>query len=248
MKYYTIREVARMSGITTRTLRYYHQIGLLTPAATDSRGQRLYDRANLLRLQQILFFRELEFPLQQIRAILETPDFDIQAALRAHKEAIQQRVERLNTLIATLERTIASIQGARDMPDNDLFTGFDEKKYAEEARQRWGNDPAYAESQRRWKTYTPEEKRAIQKEGQRLMESMAGSPEAAPDSPEVQQAVEAYHAYIQRYFYPCSLERLRGLSQMWVHDPRFQEVFERLRPGAAEFVRQAVAVYCNTHA
>ncbi|GAB4524710.1 MAG: hypothetical protein Fur0018_08500 [Anaerolineales bacterium] len=132
------------------------------------------------------------------------------------------------------------------MDDRSLFEGFDEKAYAEEARQRWGSDPSYAESQRRWRAYTAAEKKAIQEEGARLMVNMVDRPDDSPDAEHVQQAVAAYHAYIERYFYPCSYARLVALSVMWEHDPRFREVFERVRDGGAAFVRQAVARYCES--
>ena len=132
------------------------------------------------------------------------------------------------------------------MSAEEYFEGFDETQYEEETKQRWGNTPRYAESQKRWASYSKEQKDAIKAEGSRLITRMVSSdPEASPDDSDVQAAIGEYHAYINKHFYACDVGYLRGLADMWVEDPRFAANFEQNRQGGAEFVRQAVKIYCD---
>lgn len=246
---YTIKEIADLAGVTTRTLRYYDEIGLLAPADTGDNGYRYYDLDSLLRLQQILFFRELDVPLKDIQLIMSRPDFNLLRALEEHRASLENRVKRLDGLIDTVDQTIATLKGEFIMTAKDYFEGFDEARYEGEARQRWGNTPQYAESRQKWATYSKEQKDAIKAEGGRLTIRMVSEdPETLPDDPDVQQAIGDYHAYINQYFYTCDLEFMRNLADMWVEDPRFAINYERVREGGAEFVRQAVHIYCARHA
>jgi DNA-binding transcriptional MerR regulator len=241
---YTIKQIADLAGVTTRTLRYYDQIGLLNPSQTGENGYRYYDRENLLELQQILFFRELDVPLKEIGMILSRPDFDLRQALANHRSALEDRVDRIATLIETVDQTIATIEGEWIMSDKDYFEGFDESKYEEETRQRWGESEKYAQSQKRWKRFTDEEKEAIKQQGGEITTRMVGTdPDLEPEDPGVQAAVGDYFDYLNENFYTCEPEFLRNLADMWVEDPRFAVNYERIRTGGAEFVRQAVHVW-----
>jgi DNA-binding transcriptional MerR regulator len=243
---YTIKKIADLAGVTTRTLRYYDEIGLLSPADTGENRYRYYDQSSLLRLQQILFFRELDVPLKEIQLIMTRPDFNLAQALDNHRLSLKNKANRLDKLIGTIDQTISTIKGGKKMSAEDYFEGFDESRYEEETRQRWGNTRHYVESQKRWAGYSKKQKEAIKAEGSRLTTRMAGSnPEATPDDPDVQAAIGEYHAYINKYFYTCDVGFLRGLADMWVEDPRFAVNFERIRQGGAEFVRQAVTIYCD---
>jgi DNA-binding transcriptional MerR regulator len=243
---YTIKEIADLAGVSTRTLRYYDEIGLLPPAGVGDNGYRLYDRESLLRLQQILFFRELDVPLKEIEQILSRPDFDALQALERHRTALRRRARRLAGLLETIDRTIATLRGEGTMADQDYFRGFDEAEYEEEARERWGDTMEYAESQRRWASYSEAERQALKEEGGRITVRMVGEgPGPSPADPDVQAAVADYQAYITKYFYPCSVEMLLALSEAWVADPRFAVNYERIREGGAEFVREAVRIYCD---
>jgi DNA-binding transcriptional MerR regulator len=245
---YTIKDVADLAGVTTRTLRYYDEIGLLNPAFTGENGYRYYDQNSLLRLQQILFFRELEVPLKDIHLIMSRPDFSILRALQNHRTALQSRAKRLKALIDTIDQTIANIKGEWMMTENDFFEGFNETQYEEEVVERWGNTPQYAESQKKWGSYSKEQKDAIKKEGGEItIRMVSNDPDASPDDPEVQAAIRDYHAYINRYFYTCDVEFLRGLADMWVQDPRFAVNYERIREGGAAFVREAVHIFCDNN-
>jgi DNA-binding transcriptional MerR regulator len=245
---YTIKELADLAGITTRTLRYYDEIELLNPAYTGDNGYRYYDQGSLLRLQQILFFRELDVPLKDIHLIMNSPDFNLLKGLEKHRLSLQVRARRLYRLIETVDQTINNLKGDIKMNAKEYFEGFDETQYEEEARERWGSTSQYAESQKKWSSYSEEQKAAIKAEGEALTRRMVSeNPNAAPDDPDVQAAIGEYQAYINKYFYACDTDRLRDLAEMWVHDPRFASNYEKVREGGAEFVREAVYIYCDSN-
>jgi DNA-binding transcriptional MerR regulator len=246
---YTIKQIADLAGVTTRTLRYYDEIGLLIPADIGDNGYRYYDQGSLLRLQQILFFRELDVPLKDIQLVTSRPDFNLLRALENHRSSLQNRAKRLDKLIDTIDQTIATIKGEWIMTARDYFEGFDETQYEEETRERWGNTTQYAESQKKWASYTKDQKDAIKAKGGRLTIRMVSEdPNASPDDPDVQAAIGEYHAYINKYFYTCKVGFLRGLADGWVDDPRFAINYERIREGGAAFVREAVHIFCDRNA
>ena len=243
---YTIKEIADIAGVSTRTIRYYDEIGLLPPEKVGRNGYRYYSRNNLLRLQQILFYRELDVPLEEIQLIMSRPDFDWLAALEQHRSSLLSRQKRLGKLIRTVEQTISALQGEKQMSDKEYFEGFDESQYEEEVKQRWGNTPIYAESQKKWNGYNAEQKEAIKAAGANLTARMVGSSaEVSIDDADVQAAIGEYFDYLNKYFYTCDLEFLRNLADMWVADPRFAANYERVRKGGAAFVRDAVHLYCK---
>jgi DNA-binding transcriptional MerR regulator len=242
---YTIKEIADLAGVTTRTLRYYDEIGLLSPAEVGGNGYRLYDHVSLLRLQQIRYFRELDVPLKKIIQIMRQPEFDLKAALEAHRTSLQGERKRVEALIETLDQTIATLEGEWIMNDKELFNGFDESKYEEEAKQRWGNTPQYKESTRKWADYTKEQKESIKQEMGAIARRMTGVAESKPGDEDIQQAVADYYHFLNHKFYMCNVEFLRNLSDMWVEDPRFAANYERIREGGAAFVRDAVHIYCD---
>jgi len=232
--------------VTTRALRYYDEIGLLKPAGTGDNGYRFYDQENLLRLQQILFFRELDVPLDDILLIMSQPEFNLVGALENHRTALNKRASRLERLIDTVEHTIDVIKGELKMKEQELFEGFDETRYEEEARQRYGHTPQYAESQRKWAAYSKEQKQAIIEEGGLFAVRMVTTnPNTKPDDPDVQAAIGEYLAYFNKYFYACDAEFMRNLSEMWVQDERFAINYERIREGGAKFLRDAVYIFCD---
>lgn len=243
---YSIKQIADLAGVTTRTIRYYDQIGLLAPIQIGENGYRYYDRSSLLHLQQIMFYRELDVPLQDIQIIMRRMDFNPLEAMEKHRLALLNRRQRLDRLIHTVEQTIQTLKGESQMKENEIFDGFDESEYEEEARHRWGNTAAYAESQKRWGSYSADEKQAIKVEGQEITRRMVGKDERVKaNEPQIQAAMDDYLSYINRYFYACDTEMLRNLSDMWVADPRFAVNYERIRKGGAAFVREAVHIYCD---
>jgi DNA-binding transcriptional MerR regulator len=243
---YSIKKIASLAGVTTRTLRYYDEIGLLRPASTGENGYRYYDWENLLRLQQILFFRELDVPLDEILLIMSQPDFNLVGSLEKHHKALTKQASRLEQLMKTLDNTISIIKGESEMKENKLFEGFDETKYEDEARQRWGHTPQYAESQKKWASYSKEQKQQMKQEGSHFAERIVTSnPNAKADDPDVQMAVSEYYAFINKYFYACDIDMMRNLSELWVQDPRFASNYERIREGGAAFAREAVHIFCD---
>ncbi|MEE8357646.1 MAG: MerR family transcriptional regulator [Anaerolineales bacterium] len=243
---YTIKIIADLAGITTRTLRYYDQLGLLIPSEIGENGYRYYDHNCLLRLQQVLYFRELDVPLKEIQYILSRPDFQLLPALENHRDALKDQVKRINKLLETLGKTISSLQGEGNMSEKEFFEGFDETQYEDETRERWGGTPQYAESQRKWSSYSRDQKEEIKEEGGRIsIRMVTENPEASPDDPDVQAAVGEYYEYLNKYFYSCEVEFMRGLADMWVQDPGFAVNYERIREGGAAFVRKAVHIYCD---
>jgi DNA-binding transcriptional MerR regulator len=243
---FSIKKIADMAGVTTRTLRYYDEIGLLTPAGVGENGYRFYDQGNLMRLQQIMFFRELDVPLDDIQLIMTQPDFNLVEALENHRTALKNKASRLEKLINTVNHTIDTIKGEINMKEQELFEGFDENKYEEEAKERWGNTPQYVESRRKWASYSKEQKQAIKEEGgQFALRMVTTNSNAKPDDPDVQAAIGEYLAYFNKYFYACDAEFLRNLSDMWVADERFAINYERIREGGAKFLRDAVYIFAD---
>ncbi|RLE04500.1 MAG: hypothetical protein DRJ13_03520 [Bacteroidetes bacterium] len=245
---YTIKELANLAGVTTRTLRYYDQMGILTPAELGSNNYRYYDHDNLLRLQQILLYRELDVPLKEIQFMLSRPDFQLLPTLKNYQEALHKKNERYQELLRTTQKTINSLNKGINMVENEYFEGFDETQYEEETRDRWSHTSQYKESQRKWSSYSKDQKEEIKEEGGRItLRLVAENPEVRPDDPEVQEAVRDYYVYLNQYFYTCEVEFLRVLADMWVQDPRFEVNYERIREGGAAFVREAVHIYCDSH-
>lgn len=239
-----IQEAARLTGVTERTLRYYDRIGLLRPSGMTEGGYRLYDEDALRRLQQILFFRELGFPLAQIREIMASPGYDMNEALRRHRLLLIAERDRLNGLIDLAERTL---KGENDM-SFDAFdrSGIDRQRdaYAEEARRRWGGTDAYAESEKKTAGYGKEQWAAIQQEADEIFAAFAALRGHAPDEPDVQALVARWQAHITRNYYACTKEILAGLGQKYTADERFMQNIDRAGAGTAQLMSDAIAAYC----
>lgn len=241
---YSVKQLAKMAGVTNRTLHYYDEIGLLKPESYGDNGYRYYGEESILRLQQILFFRELDFSLEQIKTILDSPDFDLLGALQAHRKALLEQADRLNSLVETIDNTIKHIKGEIHMSERDFYKGFDEekqKRYAEEAQRRWGETAAT--SQKRWEAYTRDEKNKILGAMHDISAGIAENMDKGPDSPEVQEWIDRWYRHINQYFYDCSLEIFENLGKMYVEDPQFQVSYENIRPGMAAFMEKAMAYY-----
>jgi len=243
---YSIKKLADLAGVSTRTLRYYDEFGLLKPSKTNHNGYRQYNHKSLLQLQQILFYRELDVPLKDIHLIMKHPDFTPIDALEDHRISLTNKATRLLKLIETIDITIATLQGETEMKDQEYFEGFDETQFEDEVKERWGKTTKVAESQKKWGRYTKDQKGAIKAEGGEISVRMVTKdPNTSPDDPGVQEAVGDYYVFLNKYFYTCEVSFLRNLADMWVEDPRFAVNYERIREGGAEFVRQAVHIYCD---
>lgn len=245
---YTVKAVAEMAGISIRTLHHYDQIGLLQPASVSQSGYRLYADADLERLQQILFFRELGFGLQEIRTIMDDPGFDRRKALLEHRALLTERQERLSRLIQTVDRTLDRMEGERTMNKDEmkaLFDGFDHSQYEEEARQRWGGSRAYQESEERTRRYKKADWEAIKADAGEIYANLAARMDRDPADPEVQQWIGRWHQHINKFFYTCPPEVFRGLGELYVQDERFTANIDKVKPGLAAFMKGAMAIYAD---
>ena len=233
-----------MAGITPRTLHHYDDIGLLKPSRIGDNGYRYYGEEALLKLQQILFYRELDFPLSDIRKIMGRRDFDVLGALQNHKDALQKQAARLNRLLVTVDNTIQHLKGEKLMSQKGLFEGFSEKdqeKYAQEAEKMY--DPeTVRESNRKWKSYSAVEQEAIMAEGKAIYVDMIAAMPKGASSAEVQSIVEHWRKHMD-YFWTPNLEQLIGLANGYNDDPRFKANFDKMHPQLAEFMLEAVKVY-----
>jgi DNA-binding transcriptional MerR regulator len=238
---FTVGDLSRLTGITVRALHHYDEIGLVRPSQRSPAGYRLYDDADVLRLQQVLVFRELGVPLEEIAAALDGADRV--ELLRNHRSILAAKRDRLDAMLAAVDAAIG-LKGSAMKPDDvkSMFDGFDPSQYEEEARQKWGQTDAYKESARRTKQYGKPEWEMIRKEADaiyaRLAELMRGG--TAPSDPAVQREVEAHRAHIDRWFYPCSKEMHHGLGEMYIADPRFTANLDKYAAGFAQFLRDAI--------
>lgn len=191
--------------------------------------------------------RELGFPLEDIQAILDRPGFELLPTLEKHRRALKERQERLGHLLQTVERTILHLKGSIEMETKDLFEGFSEEKqkeYEVEVRQRWGNTDAYRESQRRWKSYTAEDKRKIGEEGNATYQAIVAAMPYGPASLQAQEGIARWHQHL-RYFYEPTPEIMLGLADAYNDEPRFAANFQRIHPELAGFMREAIRIYCK---
>jgi DNA-binding transcriptional MerR regulator len=241
---YTINKLATLAGVSVRTLHYYDEIGLLKPSSVGMNGYRYYGDAELLQLQQILLYRELDLSLKEIKLIVTNPDFDVMEALKKHKQALRRRVERLDRLISTVDHTINHLKGLKEMSKKQLFAAFseeEEKKYSAEAEKLY--DPAIVRaSQKKWKSYTREEKQRIGEEGNAAYEAIVAAIPLGPESPQAQAGVESWRRHMD-YFWTPDPEQLIGLSELYNSDLRFKANFDKIDPRLAEFMREAVKIY-----
>ncbi|MTI46326.1 MerR family transcriptional regulator [Sporosalibacterium faouarense] len=249
---YKVKDVADLVGISVRTLHHYDQIDLLKPESVTAAGYRLYSNKDLERLQQILFFKELDFSLQDIKDILNSPDFDRVRTLKMHKKLLIKKKKRLENIINSVEKTIDSIEGGKEMSNKEMFEDFDMKeiklhqeKYAEETKKKYGNTDAYAESMKKTSKYTEEDWKRIKDESQEINSMIVKNMEKGPDNPVVQEYIDKFRKHITDSYYNCTLEIFRGLGELYVSDERFTNNLEKVKEGYAEFLREAILIYCD---
>jgi DNA-binding transcriptional MerR regulator len=246
---YTIHELAKLAGVTVRTLHYYDEAGLLKPSSIRENGYRQYGKKELGILQQILFFRELEFPLAKIRSVMESPDYDEITVLSVQKKLLEEKRGKTDRLIALITDTIESLKGGETMRDDTKFSAFNDptyQKHKDEAEKRWGNTDAYKQSQERVGKLTKEEWIKIKAEGEVITQSIAGMFSAGKPagSADVQEQIDRFYRHLH-HFYDPGYEMFKGLGQMYVDDPRFTEHYEKRVKGLAVFMRDAMAVYAD---
>jgi DNA-binding transcriptional MerR regulator len=241
---YTVKQLSTLAGVTPRTLHHYDQIGLLKPESIGENGYRYYGEKSMLRLQQILFYRELDMPLDEIKKIMGRRDFDVLAALEDHKLELQKRIRRLGHLIETVDKTINHLKGENIMSPKGLFEGFSEEQqeeYAKQAEQMYDPETVRA-SNRKWKSYSAEKKQAILDEGKQVYLDMIAVMPKGADSPEVQAIVERWREHMD-YFWTPNLDQLLALANMYGESPDFKANFDQMHPDLADFMRAAVKIY-----
>ncbi|MGW0959262.1 MerR family transcriptional regulator [Streptomyces gelaticus] len=242
---YPVGQVAGFAGVTVRTLHHYDGIGLLSPSGRSRSGHRRYDDGDLDRLQQILFYRELGFPLDEIAVLLDDPRADPQEHLRRQHRLLSDRIAELRRMADAVETAMeARKMGINLTPEEkfEVFGGKDPEEHAEEAERRWGGTDLYAESQRRAARYTKDDWKRMQAEVdewtaayEALME--AGEPATGERAMDL---AEAHRRHIGKWFYECSAEMHRGLGEMYVSDERFRAYYDSTRPGLAQHLRDAI--------
>ena len=242
---HTVGDVSRMARISVRTLHHYDEIGLVKPSSRTVAGYRQYTDEDVEKLQQVLFYREMAFPLGEIARLLAEPGFDRRRVLADQRELLAERAEQAHALVALIDRTIEALDRGEHMNREALFEGFDPSRYEEEARERWGGSPEYEQSVARTRAYTPDDWQAIRAEAAAIVQAFAAAFHAgtAPDDDRAVQVAERHRRHVSRWFYECSFEIHVGLGEMYVADPRFSAGYERMRPerpGLAQYIRDAI--------
>ncbi|WP_243300216.1 MerR family transcriptional regulator [Bacillus litorisediminis] len=247
---YTIQKLSRLAGVSTRTLRYYDEIGILKPARMNSSGYRIYGQAEVDMLQQILFYKELGVSLDQIKQILSDPNFNSLNALREHHQQLLDKRKQLDFLIANVQKTIDAKEGRMTMSDREKFEGFkkkmiedNEKKYGEEIREKYGEDTV-KKSYEKFKNMTEEEYEEVTRLGQAVNDTLSEAIKTGdPGSRLAQKAAELHKQWLTFYWPEYSKEAHAGLGQMYVDDERFKAYYDQVHPNAAEFLRDAILIY-----
>jgi DNA-binding transcriptional MerR regulator len=242
---FTVGELARLTGITVRALHHYDEIGLVVPSHRTAAGYRLYDDRDVIRLQQVLLFRELGLSLDEVAFAIDEAGTR-EELLRKHREVLVAKRERLDAMLSALDSALDALEKGNQMQPDDvkeMFEGFDHSQYEEEAKERWGDTDAYKESMRRTKSYGKAQWDQIQADWQKIYADMATLMRAGTSisDPRVQALVEAHRAHIDRWFYPCSVEMHKGLGAMYVQDPRFKANLDKVADGFAQYLSDAIA-------
>ncbi|MFY9174290.1 MAG: MerR family transcriptional regulator [Peptococcia bacterium] len=249
---YTINKLAKLAGISTRTLRYYDELGLLSPIRLSSNGYRIYGQKEVDLLQQILFYRELGLPLEEIKNIIWSKDYDGIAALQGHLSALKAKKEQIELLISNVEKTIASAKGEIIMSDQEKFEGFKRKlvednegRYGAEIRAKYGDD-VIDRSNAKIKGLTKEQYAELEKLSAEVNETLkAAFAEGDPAGELAQKACELHKKWLCYFWDHYSKEAHIGLAQMYVDDPRFTAYYDKIAVGCAEFLRDAILIYCR---
>jgi DNA-binding transcriptional MerR regulator len=241
---YSVGRMADLSGVTIRTLHHYDEIGLLSPCGRSDAGYRVYEDSDLERLQRILFYRELGFTLKEISTIIDDPHTDAIGHLRRQRGLLVARIAQFNAMVDAIDHEMeARKMNIRLTPEDrfEVFGGFRPEDHAEEAEQRWGDTEAYKESNRRVSKYNKEDWLELKAEAEEVQNRLAAAfgTGLAPDSEEAMAAAEAHRQHISRWFYECTYEIHRGLTDMYVSDERFRSNYDTQTPGLAAYIKEA---------
>ena len=243
-----IGDAARRAEVSVRTLHHYDQIGLLHPSRVSDAGYRYYDERALLRLEQILFLRELDFPLEEIARMLDSPAYDAREAMRRQRTLLCMKRRRMDAIIDRLDRAIRG-EGPAELEVFSM-TEIEQKRaqYAEEAKARWGGTAAWQESEQRASAKGAQDWHDAQAGMDALMRAFAKVRDLSPEDERVQALVARWQAHITEHFYTCTDEILAGLGQMYMADERFRQNIDRAGEGTAACMARAIEVYCAARA
>lgn len=240
----SVHEVVKLTGVTARTLHYYDEIGLLKPTKVTEAGYRMYDDTALSRLQNILLFRELQFPLKEIKVILDSPNFDLSEAIAQQIKLLELQYKHIGELIA-FTREIQS-KGVTTM-NFDIFDKSEIEKYEAEVKAKWGNTEAYQEYKQKDIARNNGSYDRIADELMTMFSELGKLKHLPPNADEVQKKISSLQKFITDNYYVCTNEILSGLCEMYVGDERFKNNIDKAGgAGTADFVKQAVAVYSHT--
>jgi MerR family transcriptional regulator, thiopeptide resistance regulator len=250
-----VKDVAKLSGVSVRTLHHYDEIGLLVPTDRSGKGYRLYDDDDLLRLQQILIGRELGLSLEAIRRSLDDPSFDRRRALLSQRAELAKRAQQTEAMLRAIDAALASLQPAAS-PEGDnmnfekIFDGFDPSKHEAEAQRRWGDTDAFKESKRRTQAYSAEDwQRLAVEQGAIYADAFrALGSGLEPGSAEAMAIAERHRLSIDRWFYPCSYAMHCGLADLYENDARFAENIDKHGAGLTPFLVAAIRANAGRHA
>jgi len=249
---YTIQKLGRLAGISTRALRYYDEIDMLKPARLNSSGYRIYGQAEVDRLQQILFYKELGIGLEEIKAIVTSPSFDGEKALLQHRQKLLEKRIQLDQLIANVDKTLAQKEGRITMENKERFEGFkqqlvneNEKSFGKEIREKYGNEQV-DHSNQIIKNMTEEQHTEIEKLGAKVISVLEEAfATGDPAGQLAQKAADLHRQWLSFYWGSYTKEAHAGVAQMYVDDERFTAYYDKNQPGAAVFLRDAILIYTN---
>lgn len=247
---YTIKKLGALAGVTTRTLRFYDEIGLLKPSRMNSSGYRIYGAVEVDRLQQILLHRAMGLSLDQIKSLLEDPNFDSLSALKNHQNQLLLKKQELEHILANVEKTIAAKEGRAIMSDRKKFEGLkqrmldeNEQKYGNEIRENYGKETV-ERSNHKFKNMTEEQFNEVNQLASDIQEKLAEAfREGNPGSPLAQEVADLHRQWLSYYWDGYTKEAHAGLAQMYVDDPRFTSYYDKEHPGTAVFLRDAILIY-----
>src|SRR4051794_27495595 len=241
----SVGDTAALAGVTVRTLHHYDRIGLLSPSERTAAGYRRYTPADLDRLHQVLVYRELGFPLEEVATLLDDPDADPEAHLRRQHRLLRERIERTQAMVAAVEKEMEARAMGISLTPEEKFELFGEgysEDYEREAEERWGDSEAWAQSQRRTSAYTKEDWVRIKEEAGDIEHRFAQAlrSDVPADSAPAMDIAEEHRQHIGRWFYDCPPAMHAGLGRMYVEDERFTAHYEEIAPGLAQYVSTAV--------
>jgi len=249
----SVGAVARLSGVSVRTLHHYDRLGLLTPSGRNPAGYRRYGDADIDRLHRILYYRELGFSLEKIGALISGEEGGTLHHLQAQRVLLGERIGRLQQMVVAIEKEMEADRMGIKLTDEErfeVFGNFNPDDHAAEAEERWGDTDAYRESARRTASYTKADWERLKAEGQAVTDRLVRAMQAGlpADGQEAMDAAEAHREQISRWFYPCSLAIHTALAETYVADPRFAANYERVASGLAQYLHDAIVANASRQA